>query len=146
MFSQTNNILSRVNFICQFRNTFFLVSKNCFQQWNDYFQEWNCIFHKLKWFGNISDPCDPSQGSHHRQTQLQDGSRLTFSYTSIPSFTFPGALYRIFLLFLPCHVYLVDIEQQHRPRQWLNNGHSVCVSVGCGKVVRVPWSDPNLVL
>ena len=40
------------------------------------------------------------------QTQLQDDSRLTFSYNSFSSFTFSGALYQIcllFLLWLPCH-------------------------------------------
>ena len=67
-------------------------------------------------------------------TQLQDGSRLTFSYIFFSSFTFsgsritfsyisfscfsfPGASYRIFLLFLPwlpCHFYLVVIEQQQQ--------------------------------
>ena len=38
-------------------------------------------------------------------------SLISFSY-----FTFPGVPYRIFLLFLPwlpCHFYLVVIEQQH---------------------------------
>ena len=44
-----------------------------------------------------------------------NGSRLTFSYISSSSFTFPGAPYRIFLLFppwLPCHLYPVVLEQQ----------------------------------
>ena len=48
-----------------------------------------------------------------------DGSRLTFfvtfSYISFSSFTFPGTAYRIllpFLPWLPCHFYLVIIEQQ----------------------------------
>ena len=52
----------------------------------------------------------------HLQTQLQDGSRLTFFYISFSSFTFPGALDRIFFRFLPwlpCHFYLVVIEIQH---------------------------------
>ena len=60
-----------------------------------------------------------SQGSPHLQTQLQNGSRLTFfwpfSYIPLSSFTFPGAPNRIFLQFLPwlpCHFYLVFIEQQ----------------------------------
>ena len=46
------------------------------------------------------------------------GSRLIFcvpfSYISFPSFTFSGAPYRIFFLFLPwlpCHFYPVVIEQ-----------------------------------
>ena len=49
------------------------------------------------------------------QTELQDGSRLPFSYIFFSSFTFPDAPYRIFLLFLPwipCYFYLVVIEQQ----------------------------------
>ena len=50
------------------------------------------------------------------QTQLKDGSFLTFSwpvsYISYSSFTFPGAPHKIFFLFLPwlpCHFYLVII-------------------------------------
>ena len=31
------------------------------------------------------------------------------------SFTFPGAPYRIYILFLPCHSYLVAMEQQQQP-------------------------------
>ena len=61
------------------------------------------------------------QGSLHLQTQLQDGFRLTFSwsfsYIFFSSFTFPGAPYRIFLLllpWLPCHLFLVVIEQQRK--------------------------------
>ena len=39
-----------------------------------------------------------SQGSPHLHTHLQGGSRLTFSYLSFSSFTFPGVPYRIFLV------------------------------------------------
>ena len=52
------------------------------------------------------------------QTQLQDRYRFTFSwpfsYIPFSSFTFTGATYRIYLLFLlwlPCRFYLVVIEQ-----------------------------------
>ena len=62
-----------------------------------------------------------SQVSPHLQTQLKDASRLTFSwpfsYISFSSFSFPGTLYRIFLLFLPqlpCHFYHIIIEQQQQ--------------------------------
>ena len=60
-----------------------------------------------------------SQGSPHLQTQLQDGSRLTFSWPfSYDPFHLLASpvhpTYRIFLQFLPwlpCHFYLV-IKQQ----------------------------------
>jgi len=61
----------------------------------------------------------PHKGPHF-QTQIQAVSvlySLCFSVISFSSFTFPGALYRIFLLFLPwlpCHFYFVVIEQQQR--------------------------------
>ena len=60
-------------------------------------------------------------------TQLQDGSRLTFSYIS-SSLTFPGAYYRISLLFLPWlpwHCYLVVIETQQHYHFTLNGKPSV---------------------
>ena len=53
-----------------------------------------------------------SQGSPHLQTQLQTVPILSPLYLSLilfSSLTFPGASYRIFLLFLlwlPCHFYL----------------------------------------
>ena len=56
-------------------------------------------------------------GSPHLQTQLQAVPVLSSLYPSLisfSSFTFPGAPYRIFLLFLPwlpCQFYLVVIEQ-----------------------------------
>ena len=63
--------------------------------------------------GSTRDPT--SQGSPRLLTQFKDGSRLAFSwpfsYLSFSSFTFPGAPYRIFLMFLlwlPCHIYLVS--------------------------------------
>ena len=56
-----------------------------------------------------------------RPNSNTDGFRLTFSvsfsYISFSSFTFPGAPYRIFLLFfpwLPCHFYLLIIKQQQQ--------------------------------
>ena len=67
-----------------------------------------------------------SYGKRHRhfhlQTQLQDGSPITFSYISFSSFTFTGTPYRIFLLFLPwlpCHFYLVVIEQEQKDSEYL---------------------------
>ena len=46
------------------------------------------------------DPCQsqPHEGLPHLHTQLQDGSRLTFSYICFSYFTFPGATYQIFLV------------------------------------------------
>ena len=79
------------------------------------------LYSPLLFFSNWLWPLgvSTSQRSPHLQTQLHDGSRLTFcwpfSYISFSSFTFPGASYRIFLLFLPwlpCHFYFVGIEQQ----------------------------------
>ena len=97
---------------------FFCVSDNItvnyyfFSRWN----EWNkCI--QMLW------PLweSTSQGSPHLQTQLQDGYCLifswSFSYISFSSLIFTGALYRIFLLFLPwlpCHFHLSVIEQHIR--------------------------------
>ena len=58
--------------------------------------------------------------SPHLQTQIQGVpvlSSLYPSHISFSYFTFPGAPYRIFLLFLPwipCHFYLVVIEQQQQ--------------------------------
>ena len=55
--------------------------------------------------------------SPHLQTQLQAVLVLSSLYASLisfSSFTFPGASYQIFLLFLPwlpCHFYLIVIEQ-----------------------------------
>ena len=62
------------------------------------------------------------------QTQLQDGSRLTFScpfsYVSFSSSTFSDAPYRIFLLFLtglPCHFYcVVTIKSCPSPNKCIN--------------------------
>ena len=60
-----------------------------------------------------------SQGSPHLQTQIQADPVLSSLYPSLISFsyfTFPGAPYRIFPLFLPwlpCHIYLVVIEHKH---------------------------------
>ena len=56
----------------------------------------------------------------HLQTQIQAVPVLSFLYPSLISFsstTFPGTPYRIFLRFLPwlpCHFYLVVIEQKQR--------------------------------
>ena len=63
-------------------------------------------YHVQVWFLRVGPP--------PLRTRLEDGSRLTFSYISFFSFTFPGAPYRIFLLFLPCYFYLV-IEQHTFP-------------------------------
>jgi len=79
-----------------------------------------------------------SQGSPHLHTQVQGGSRLTFSWPfsciSFSSSTFPGVTYRIFLLllhWLPCHFSLAVIEQQqHIPTRLTStaDGKAVLVS------------------
>ena len=63
-----------------------------------------------------AEVADSSQGSTYLQTQIQADPVLS-SLISFSSLTFPGAPYRIFLLFLawlPCHFYLDVIEQQQQ--------------------------------
>ena len=91
--------------------------KNNSTIWNEFITKFQVISYKIDVFYiglNKFLPFLP-----HLQTQLQDSSRLTFSwpfyYISFSSFTFPGTPYRIFLLYLPslpCHFYLVVIEQR----------------------------------
>ena len=74
----------------------------------------NHNFLSYKVVTNIDVPT--SHGSPHLQTQIQAVLVLFYLHSSLISFshvTFPGVSYRIFLLCLPCHFYLVDIEQQH---------------------------------
>ena len=61
----------------------------------------NCTGVKCIELQGPSDPCESQPYRGHLTTQLQDGSRLTFSYISFLFFTFPDAPYRIFLLLLP---------------------------------------------
>ena len=80
------------------------------------------------------------QGPPHLQTQIQAVPVLSSQHPFLnwfSSFTFPGASYRIFFLFLPqfpCHFYLV-IEQLSKNGVHLTNVLRVCVfipaSVGC---------------
>ena len=75
---------------------------------------WNIGYCVVNYTINIQ----PHKG--HLQTQIQAVqvhvlSSLNPSLISFSSFTFPGAPYQICLLFLawlPCHFYLVVIEQQ----------------------------------
>jgi len=95
-------------------------------------------FWELEIGHNYIDPCESQP---HLQTQLQDHSRLTFSYISFFIFYLPDAPYRIFLLFLPwlpCHFYLVVIEQQ-RQKYYLILCHETSMVQNCGALKNVGY-------
>ena len=103
------------------------VARNCHQmpRHMEYVVATNTIFITMAtiscrvwFFGKLSPPKGTSFVTSnnivwcHLQTQLQDGSWLTFSYISFSSFTLPGLDYRIFLLYIfSITFYLVLIEQ-----------------------------------
>ena len=82
------------------------------------------VYRQHKWGAHTSDVLTTFIRSPHLQTQLQVVpilSSLCPSLISFSSFTFTGASYRIFLLFLPwipCHFYHVFIEKQQYIALW----------------------------
>ena len=85
--------------------------------------------------------------SESSYTKGSPGSRLTSSYISFPSFTFPGApgcwIVLLYLQWLPCHFCLVVTEQQ--PSQHYSNSNTLRSSRKAHNWALYFWFFPSFI-